>query len=49
MIICNMSGAFGFPVCEECYQKEWKECRDAQFFENTEDQKPIEVDKERIL
>ena len=44
MIICDMSGAFGFPVCEECYQKEWKDRRDAQLFENTEDQKPIEVD-----
>lgn len=25
MIICDMSGAFGFPVCEECYQKELAE------------------------
>ena len=49
MIIYDLSGSFGFPVCVECYQKEWKDCRDAQFFENTEDQKPIEVDKERIL
>lgn len=44
MIICDMSGAFGFPVCEECYQKEWKDQRDAQIFENTEDHKAIEVD-----
>ena len=49
MTIYDMSGAFGFPVCEECYLKEWKECRDAQLFENTEDQKPIEFDKEKIL
>ena len=49
MIICSMSGSFGFPVCEECYLKEWKELRDAQLFDNTDDMKPIEIDNERIL
>lgn len=46
MIICDMSGAFGYPVCEECYEKEWKERRDAQLFDNTDDMKPISIDKE---
>lgn len=46
MIICDMSGAFGYPVCEKCYEKEWKERRDAQLFDNTDDMKPISIDKE---
>ena len=34
--IFGVNGIFGFPVCSDCYEKEWKEWRAAEIHESTE-------------